>query len=322
MIVNCFQIRDDRQLTPCDYESAVTACRDPDTLVWMDIQGFGKAELEDKLDRLEVHGLARRLCLEARDHPGFFPMSKLVFLVVPVLATAEDFHRMEHIAFLSRKNLLLTLRDTRAAGLQNTITRQDSADWLPDRSVAGLVAALMIVFALESLQRTAELKNLIMTIEDRMDREPDSVTMREVSQKRAKLLTLELVVSGQEPIVKALLASGRAPLKQESVREYLTCALGNIQGTDRLLKWLEGRIDAMRSIVDARVQERTNRRLGRLTVISVIFLPMTFLAGIWGMNFGNMPGLTHPLGYPIALGAILLIGASLYFYFRMRGWFD
>jgi len=322
MIVNCFQIKNERQLIPCDYESAVEACRAPDTLVWMDMQGFDKVELEEKLDRLEIHGLARRLCLEARDRHGFFPMSNLVFLVVPVLATAEDFHRVEHIAFLSRKNLLLTLRDTRAAGLQNTITLQESADWLPDGSVAGLVAALMIVFSLESLQRTAELRNMIMRLEERMDHEPDSVKMEEVSDKRSKLLTLESVVSGQEPILQALLGTDRAPLKQESVREYLTCALANTQGTDRILKWLEGRIDTMRSLVDARAQDKTNRRLGRLTVISVIFLPMTFLAGLWGMNFKNMPGLQSPFGYPIALASMFLISVGIYSYFRRKGWLD
>ena len=65
-----------------------------------------------------------------------------------------------------------------------------------------------------------------------------------------------------------------------------------------------------------------NRRLGRLTILSVIFMPMTLLAGIWGMNFERMPELKTPLGYPIALGSIILIGAGMYFYFRSKGWFE
>jgi magnesium transporter len=69
-------------------------------------------------------------------------------------------------------------------------------------------------------------------------------------------------------------------------------------------------------------QEKMNRRLGRLTILSVIFMPMTLLAGIWGMNFERMPELKTSFGYPVALGSIVLIGAGMYFYFRRRGWFD
>jgi magnesium transporter len=322
MTVYCFQISDEPQLTPCDYESAVHAARKPDANIWIDIRSFETAELEEKLDDLEVKGLARRLCLEAHDRPGFYPMSMLTFLVIPVLAATGDFHEVEHVAFLARKNLLLTLRNTRATSLQRTVTPQESADWLPDGSVAGLVAAFMIVLSLESLQRTAELRDTIRTLEERMDREPNSVKMEEISHKRSDLLILESVVSGQLPIFQTFIAVDRAALKLENIREFLICALANLQATDRSLDWLEGRIDVMRSLVDMRAQEKTNRRLGRLTIVSVIFLPMTFLAGLWGMNFQHMPGLTNPLGYPIALGSMFLIAVGIYLYFHRKGWFE
>jgi len=64
------------------------------------------------------------------------------------------------------------------------------------------------------------------------------------------------------------------------------------------------------------------RRLGMLTILSAIFMPMTLLAGIWAMNFENMPELTYSFSYPIALGFILLIGVLMYLFFRKGGWFD
>jgi magnesium transporter len=180
----------------------------------------------------------------------------------------------------------------------------------------------MIVLSLESLQRTSELRDMIRTLEQQMDSQPESVETKEISHKRSDLLILESVVSGQLPVLQALISTDRSALKVENVREYLLCALANLQATDRSLDLLEERIDVMRSNVDMQAQERTNRRLGRLTVVSVIFLPMTFLAGLWGMNFQYMPGLTHPLGYPIALSSMFLIAIGIYFYFRRRGWFD
>jgi len=69
-------------------------------------------------------------------------------------------------------------------------------------------------------------------------------------------------------------------------------------------------------------QEKTNRRLGMLTILSAIFMPMTLLAGIWGMNFVTMPELDYPYGYPMALGALLLVGLGMFLFFRRRGWFN
>ena len=53
----------------------------------------------------------------------------------------------------------------------------------------------------------------------------------------------------------------------------------------------------------------------------MIFMPITFLAGIWGMNFDYMPGLHMSFGSAIALGAMILIAGGMYFYFERRGWF-
>ena len=111
-------------------------------------------------------------------------------------------------------------------------------------------------------------------------------------------------------------------MKTEHVQEFLLCALANLQAADRTLHWLGGRIDVMRALVDMQAQDKTNRRLARLTVLSTIFMPMTFLAGIWGMNFENMPGLRFRFGYQIAISSMLFIGAAMYGYFRKKGWFD
>lgn len=321
MTTNCFQISEGLQLTPCDYDSALAATKTKDSIVWIDIQGFEKDMLREKLDDLEVQGMARRLCLDSHDRPGFYPAGQLTFMVVQVLAAEGDFHGVDYVAFLVRKNLLLTLRNTRADRLQNTIDVKESADWLPDSSIQGLIASLMIVFSLEALQRTSELRDMIVTLEQKMDSQPDLVEMDEISHKRSELLTFESVVSAQLPLLEAFVLSKQISLKREKIRDYLLCASANLKAADKSLDWLEGRIDILRSTVEMRNQEKINRRLGRLTVVSAIFLPLTFLAGLWGMNFENMPGLKYPLGYPIALASMFLIAVGIYFYFRRKGWF-
>ncbi|MCD6324138.1 MAG: hypothetical protein J7L55_03420 [Desulfurococcales archaeon] len=66
--------------------------------------------------------------------------------------------------------------------------------------------------------------------------------------------------------------------------------------------------------------EKTNNVVTKLTVISAIFLPLTLIAGIYGMNFKYMPELNHPLAYPLTLVAMAAIVAGELTYFRRKGW--
>ncbi len=66
--------------------------------------------------------------------------------------------------------------------------------------------------------------------------------------------------------------------------------------------------------------QRTNEVMRILTLFSVFFLPLTFIVGIYGMNFEHMPELRHPFGYPAVLTAMFLVVAGVFLWFRRKGW--
>jgi Mg2+ and Co2+ transporter CorA len=86
--VQCLQIDEALHLTPVAVENVVETCSRADARVWLDLQDFEPGELEEWLDKLGFTGLTRQLCLEARDRPGYYPLKKEIFFVIPFLAVA------------------------------------------------------------------------------------------------------------------------------------------------------------------------------------------------------------------------------------------
>jgi len=75
------------------------------------------------------------------------------------------------------------------------------------------------------------------------------------------------------------------------------------------------------SRVPTQVQDKTNNRLKVLTIISAIFLPLTLIAGIYGMNFQYMPELDDHYSYFVVVGLMFVIALAMLFFFYLRGWF-
>jgi magnesium transporter len=135
-------------------------------------------------------------------------------------------------------------------------------------------------------------------------------------------LVVDRVVSDQLPFVQALSKTDKPFFKLKDSQDYINCALVNLEAIDKATDRLDKRIIALRSAFQMHAQDGANRRLGFLTVLSAIFMPMTLLAGIWGMNFEGMPELKHPFAYPGAIGIMILVASGMYLYFRKGGWFD
>jgi Mg2+ and Co2+ transporter CorA len=229
---------------------------------------------------------------------------------------------VDYLALLCRENLLLTLHRKSIMSLKNLSSLQDSGAWLAGRSIAGLVSAMMIDLSLGFLQHTAELRESVRVLDERMDRDPDAVEVEEILEIRSKFLALGAVVSDQLPSVKALSTTDKPFFKLADARDYMNCALANLLAAGGSLEWLDKQITDVRSGFQMHAQDKTNRRLNLLTILSAIFSPLSLLTGIWGMNFVNMPELQYAFSYPIALGLMGFISWGMLFYFRKTGWLD
>jgi Mg2+ and Co2+ transporter CorA len=310
------------QIVPCEPDVATALSQQANARVWIDLHALGPSDFEAWLDKLDVRGLIRRLCVEAGDRSGIYPLKREMLLVVPVLAQTPDGLSTDHVGMLCRENLLVTWHQEFALNPSQHAALHEAEAWLPNRSIAGLVSALLVDLSQEGLRHTVTLRRLVRALEERMDRDPDAVEAVEILDLRAALLAQDSAVSDQLPPSHTLGAMEKPYFRQQDSQEYMNCALANLDAADRAIDRLGQRVNDLRAGFQMHSQDKTNRRLGMLTILSAIFMPITLMAGIWGMNFEGMPELNLRFGYPLGLGLMVLVGVGMYHFFHRGGWFD
>jgi magnesium transporter len=111
------------------------------------------------------------------------------------------------------------------------------------------------------------------------------------------------------------------PLFKESTRVYINDLLDHVGFAIESSEFLREHGANLRELYYTTTSHRMNEVMKVLAIVSGIFMPLSFLAGVYGMNFENMPELKHEYGYFIMLGVFILVASTLILIFKKRGWF-
>jgi magnesium transporter len=147
----------------------------------------------------------------------------------------------------------------------------------------------------------------------------DDGIFRQVAELTQDILTFRKIVLASRELMHEL-ASRRSPYISDTTQPFLEKMAGTLErlGADVTTE-REGLNESL-NLYMGMVSHRTNKVVNRLTVISALFLPLTFLCGVYGMNFQVMPELGHPQGYLIFWCLVVAISASMLAYMKKRKW--
>jgi magnesium transporter len=321
MIFNCHLILENNRLDPCDYKTAILTIGQEKKSIWIDVKGADNQGMKQILKDLNVQGLIRKFCLDSQNHPGYYPLKPYSLLVMPVIPNEKDYRKLEYLCILFGSGILLTYYEKDFDRFDNEIKSEDFASLIPESSISGIISAQLFGLSMVLLKRISFIGTRILALEEIVKTRPKEISMEGIADLQSDILLLESVVQGQLPVFIAFATSDKNSGTADKIKEFQTLSSANLQSADRTLELLERRLNAIRTFYDGLSREKTNRRLERLTIMSTIFMPITFLAGIWGMNFQNMPLVNIPFGHLYAIIIMILISASMYFYFKNKGWF-
>lgn len=318
MIVKCFKINDSMQLDIVPEDNIVELSNEKKENLWIDLKYSDINEVKQWFKRLNIKDLGSQLFKTSMNNPAFYPIKDEIFMTLPVITITDE---ITSIAIICREKLLFTIHNQNITDLEQNDLEEGSDSWLFEPTIEALLSAIFMDLSLACLNQANDLKRLVEQAEIKMNTDPSSIKYDTILDLRAKQLHLESAVSGQTPSVGGLKVVEKSFFKPANVKDYLNCSEVNLFAARDLLDRIENRILDLRSRYELNSQEKGNRRLNMLTIISAVFMPITFLAGIWGMNFENMPELNHTYAYPIALSIMAVIVVGMFFFFKKHGWF-
>lgn len=195
--------------------------------------------------------------------------------------------------------------------------RREGADYLFYALMDGLIDGYLDL--IESLgEQLDQLDETILSA--RATATPDAAPLDVLLQRsRGELILVRKAVLPLREILNHLLRTESAffrPALSPYFRDAYDHAIHVIESVDALREMLTG----LRDMYLTTLSNRLNEVMKVLTIIATLFIPATFLAGVYGMNFEHMPELTHPYGYPATLGVMGVMIGGMLLWFRRRGW--
>ncbi len=307
----------------------------PGTVTWINVDGLGDAAVLARLgERLGLHPLALEDVLNVPQRPKVERFDKHMFLVMRTMRLEQPTEPTgartpavaaiieEQVSVFFGADWVVTIQERGDGDCFGPVreairqgrgrVREAGADYLTYLLVDGVVDAYFPV-----IDTLAERMHAME--EEALAPAASGQTLLRLTRLRHDLIAVRRAVWPMREEVAALQRE-EAPLVSAETRLFLRDVYDHaIQALEIVESLRETAVSVMEVFLSVQNQ-RLNEVMKVLTVIATIFIPLTFIASIYGMNFTYMPELQARWGYPMALGLMLLTAGGMITYFRRRGW--
>jgi magnesium transporter len=305
-IEQCFEFKDDK------------------TVSWINIDGIHETEILSKLgDCFGFHPLILEDILNTEQRPKIEDFTDYIYIVLKMIDYDKKIEELsfEQISIIFGKNYLISFQEKpleiyepirKAIKNDESKIRKNGSDYLAYLLMDSIIDNYFGV--LENIGEGIE------NIENRLVRSPSPKTLKEIYNiKRDMLLLRKSVWPVREMISK--LERGEILLIESNTRIYIRDIYDHII---QIIDTVETYRDMLSNMIDiylSSMSNRLNEVMKILTIISTIFIPITFIASIYGMNFIYMPEFTSKWSYPVVWLIILTIIIAMVIYFKRKKWF-
>lgn len=301
---------------------------DENNLVWVDLQGETPEKAAEAkeilLNVFRFHPLTVEDCMETRNQPKVEAFPDYLYFIVhgvrPEETSSVNFVTKELDGYLG-KNFVVTFHVDRFRSIKkvknqirtNCFTCQRGAAYLLHQILDQLIDLYMPI--------VDDFDNTINALEDRVFRmkKGSNVILSEIMDLRRAVARLKRISARQLDALYRL-SHGEFPQIPENILPFYRDVHDHLLRISDLAENYRDLVSGLFDIHFSVTANRTNEVTKILAVFSAVILPLSLIAGIYGMNFENMPELKTPNGYFMTLIFMLVVAAGLLIYFWRKGW--
>ena len=291
-------------------------------LFWIDIEDITNKDAELLSNVFCLHPLAVADCISKNIHPPKIDdFEDYLFIIVHGInyCIESDVVETTELAFFIGKNYVVTTHDVPMRSVSSMLERVRKDVRLMRRGADFLAHDIVDTLVDNIMPTIEEIDEKNDELEAEALHQPKRETLMSIMQLKRSILALTRVILPQREIVNRL-SRGEYTLISERTRIYYRNIYDHLVRIEMLTLDLRDMTESVLNTYLSSVSNRMNEVMKVLTLIATIFIPLTFIVGIYGMNFANMPELEWRYGYFVILIVMAVIGVSLAVYFKKRRW--
>jgi magnesium transporter len=322
-----------------DYDSETVAIRDDLTIAqcgkyrerksvtWIHIEGRpDEAALRDLGEHFELHDLALEDVLNSGQRPKVEPFGDHLFVVMCLPRMEADVVDVQQLSLFLCGNVLLSFHDGNHAVFTPIVRRlQDKSSRLRTQGADYLFYTLLDLVIDQGFPVLERFGLWLEDLEEQILGAVGPATLEQLHVLKRELILLRRMLWPQREVINQILRDDHG-LVGEEARFYLRDCYDHAVQVLELLETYREMATSMLDIYLSSVSNRMNDIMRLLTVIATIFIPLTFIVGVYGMNFDrragpwSMPELGWSYGYPLLWLVMISVASIMVLLFRRRGW--
>jgi len=298
--------------------------KEKDGILWLQVDGVHEPEKISSIgDIFSLHALTQEDILNTGQRPKLEDFDSYLFVVGKILSFDETAGAVQekHFCLVLMPNVVISFHESGVnifASVENRLQRSNgkirkkSADYLAYSLLDAMVDNYFLVLEKIGAQ-IEELEEEILTA-------PSVDSLEWLHFLKRDLTILRKSVWPLREVINSLIRSGSDLVLDDTLKYFMDVYDHTIQ----IIETLEAFRDVCASLFDiylSGISNRMNEVMKVLTIIATIFIPLTFIVGVYGMNFHYMPELTWRWGYFVTLAIMAVLGISMAVYFKRKDWF-
>ena len=298
--------------------------RDKPTVTWINVEGVHDVKVVEKLGNcFGLHPLVLEDILNTDQRPKMEVYGDYLYVVLKMLYDGDPDRLVdaEQVSLILGSNFAISFQEGKEGDVFNPVRerirsgkgliRKRGADYLVYSLIDTIVDHYFLI--LERLGERIEL------LEEELVARPTTPTLLEIQSFKNQMTFVRRVVWPLREVISGL-GRKESPLVRETTEIYLRDLYDHVVQIMDTVEVYREMLSGMLDIYLSSVSNRLNSVMKVLTIIATIFMPLTFIAGIYGMNFKHMPELEWRWGYPAVWIVCVMIAVSMLIYFKRKKW--